>query len=286
MVQPSGDFTPIPVQVLWQVGSCGAGEDQFNAPHGVAIDAATGDVIVADTGNQRIVRLDSQGQVVSTWGEAGEGPSQFQEPVDLVVEPAGTILVLDAVNQRLLRFSPDGQFQTTFGAELTFYRPRGLGMDAAGQLAIADTGGVRILRLDPNGGLQSQVGGPESDLARQQPTDAALTPGGDLYFVEAESGAISKMGADGGLNRWSGPIPASTIDGPHLALRPAGGLYVSDPEGRRVLVFDGGGMPLGQFGAEVGLAKPAGLAAIQGSNGDLVALVDSQGCRVLLFEVA
>ena len=115
----------------------------------MAIDAVTGDVLVADTGNQRIVRLDAQGQVISAWGQAGEGPDQFQEPVDLVVEPAGTVLVLDAVNQRLLRFSPDGQFQTTFGAELTFYRPRGLGIDAAGQLAVADTGGVRIMRLRP-----------------------------------------------------------------------------------------------------------------------------------------
>lgn len=285
LVQPSGDFTPIPAQLLWQIGSCGEGEDQFNAPHGVAIDSATGDVLVADTGNRRIVRLDSQGKVLSVWGESGEGAGQFQEPVDLVVEPAGTVLVLDAVNQRLLRFGPDGQFLDTFGAELAFYRPRGLGMDAAGQLAVADTGGVRILRLDPSGELQSQVGGPESDLARQQPTDAALTPGGDLLFVEAESGAISKLSAEGGLTRWSGPSPASTIDGPHLALRPSGGLVVSDPEGRRVLAFDAAGKPLGQFGVDAGLAKPAGLAATSGPAGDWVALVDSQACRVLLFEL-
>ena len=251
----------------------------------MAIDAATGDVLVADTGNQRIVRLDAKGQVISAWGQRGEGPDRFQEPVDLVVEPAGTVLVLDAVNQRLLRFSPDGQFQTTFGAELTFYRPRGLGIDAAGQLAVADTGGVRIMRLDPNGALQSQVGGSESDLARKQPTDAALTPGGDLFFVEAESGAISRLGADGSLNRWSGTIPASTIDGPHLALRPSGGLYVTDPEGRRVLLFDAGGKPLGQLGAEAGLVKPAGLAAVQNENGDLVVVTDSQGCRVMAFIV-
>ena len=284
-VQASGDFTPLQAEVLWQVGSCGTDDDQFNAPHGVAIDFTTGDVLVADTGNQRIVRLDAQGQVISAWGERGEGPDQFQEPVDLVVDPAGTVLVLDAVNQRLLRFSPDGQFLTTFGAELTFYRPRGLGIDAAGQLAIADTGGVRIMRLSPDGALQSQVGGPESDLADKQPTDAALTPGGDLFFVEAETGAISRLGADGSLNRWSSTIPASTIDGPHLALRPSGGLYVSDPEGRRVLAFDTGGTPLGQFGGEFGLVKPAGLAAVQDSDGDMVIVADSAGCQVLAFRV-
>ncbi len=284
-VQSSGDFALLQAEVLWQVGSCGVGDDQLNAPRGVAIDSMTGDVLVADTGNQRIVRLDAQGQVISAWGQSGESPDQFQEPVDLVVEPAGTVLVLDAVNQRLLRFSPDGQFQSTFGADLTFYRPRGLGIDAAGQLAIADTGGVRIMRLGPDGALQSQVGGPESDVAAMQPTDAALTPGGDLFFVEAESGAISRLGADGSFSRWSGTIPASTIDGPHLALRPGGGLYVSDPEGRRVLVFDAGGKPLGQFGGEFGLVKPAGLAAVQDSDGDTVIVADSAGCQVLAFRV-
>jgi hypothetical protein len=195
-------------------------------------------------------------------------------------------LALDAVNQRLLRFTPEGQFVATFGAERTFYRPRGFGLDAAGQIVVADTGGVRIVRLDPAGELQSQVGGPESDLARRQPTDAALSATGDLYFVEAESGGITRLAADGSLTRWGGPALASTIDGPHLALLPAGGVVVTDPEGRRVLLFDPAGQPLGQFGVDAGLVKPVGIAAAQGEDGvTRVAVVDSQTCQVLVFDV-
>jgi hypothetical protein len=286
-LQPGGDFTALPAGLAWRFGGvCGAGLDQLNTPRGVAIDPATGSVFVADTGNSRIVHLDAQGQFVAVWGAAGEGPDQFQEVVDLAVEPDGRVLALDAVNQRLLRFTPDGQFVATFGAEWTFYRPRGLGLDAAGQIVVADTGGVRIVRLDPAGELQSQVGGPESDLARRQPTDAALSATGDLYFVEAESGSITRLAADGSLTRWGGPALASTIDGPHLALLPAGGLVVSDPEGRRVLLFDPAGQPLGQFGVEAGLVKPVGIAAAQGEEGvTRVAVVDSQTCQVLLFDV-
>jgi DNA-binding beta-propeller fold protein YncE len=216
----------------------------------------------------------------------GEDPAG-QEVVDLAVEPGGNVVALDAVGQQLLRFTPDGQFVASFGVEQTFYRPRGLGLDAAGQVVVADTGGVRIVRLDPSGALQSQVGGPDSDLARQQPTDAALTPGGDLFFVEAESGAITRLAADGSLTRWSGPALASTIDGPHLAVLPAGGLVVSDPEGRRVLLFTADGQPLGQFGVDAGLVKPVGIAAAPGSNGAIrVAVADSQTCQVVMFEVA
>jgi 4-amino-4-deoxy-L-arabinose transferase-like glycosyltransferase len=288
VAQPAGDFTSLPAALLWSFGAaCGPGLDQLNNPRGVAIDPASGDVFVADTGNSRIVRLSADGQFLAAWGAAGEGPDQFMEVVDLVVEPDGRVLALDAVNQRLLRFTPDGQFVATFGAEWTFYRPRGLGIDAAGQIVVADTGGVRIVLLDPAGGLQGQIGGPESNVARQQPTDAALAPGGELYFVEAENGAVTRRAVDGGLSRWSGPAPASTIEGPHLALLPAGGLAVSDPEGRRVLLFDAVGRPLGQFGVDAGLVKPVGIAAAPGPDGvTRVAVVDSQRCQVVMFEVA
>lgn len=286
-VQPAGDFSPLPVELAWSYGGvCGAEPGQLDSPRGAAIDPASGDVFVADTGNGRIVHLDANGQFVAGWGQPGEGTDQFMEVVDLAVAPDGSVLALDAVNQRLLRFTPDGQIIATFGAQWTFYRPRGLGLDAAGQIAVADTGGVRIVRLDPAGELQGQVGGPDSDLARRQPTDAALTPGGDLYFVEAESGAVTRLAADGSMSRWSGPALASTIEGPHLALLPAGGLAVSDPEGRRVLLFDPAGQPLGQFGVDAGLVKPVGIAAAPGLDGATrVAVADSQTCRVLVFEV-
>ena len=58
-----------------------------------------------------------------------------------------------------------------------------------------------------------------------------------------------------------------------------------EAEGRRVLVFDAGGKPLGQFGGEFGLVKPAGLAAVQDSDGDTVIVADSAGCQVLAFRV-
>ncbi len=287
LLPTSGDFTPLPAGVAWSFGGvCGPGLDQLASPRGVAIDPASGDVFVADTGNGRIVHLDAGGRFVAAWSAAAEGVDPAtQELVDLAVEPDGNLLLLDAAGQQLLRFTPDGQFIASFGAEQTFYRPRGLGVDAAGQIVVADTGGVRIVELSPAGQRQSQIGGPESDVARQQPTDAALTPGGDLYFVEAESGAITRLAADGSLTRWSGPALASTIDGPHLAVLPAGGLVVSDPEGRRVLLFTADGQPLGQFGLDAGLVKPVGIAAAPGGEGlTRVAVVDSQMCRVVMFE--
>ena len=286
--RPAGSFAALQADVLWSYGSCGADDGQLSSPRGVAVDAQTGDVFVADTGNARVVRLDADGNLLGAWGTGGDAPvaagAEGPEPVDLVVESDGSVLVLDAVGQRLQRFTSDGQLVATFGDNLTFYRPRGLGIDPGGQLAVADTGGLRIVRLDPSGALLSQLGGPESDLARGQPTDAVLSPGGDLYFVEAETGVVTLSAADGRMDRWAGPALASTIEGPHIAWLPAGGLAVTDPEGRRVLLFSPDGQPDGQFGAEAGLAKPVGVAASGAADGVLI-VADSQGCRVVAFQV-
>ncbi len=287
-VRPSGEFPVLPATVLWTYGGvCGGGVDQLSTPRGVAISPVTGDVFIADAGNGRIVRLSVDGAFLAAFGEAGPGPDQFQEAFDLVVEPTGMVVVLDATAQQLLRFTPDGEYLTTFGADLTFYRPRGLGVDLVGQLVVADTGGVRIVKLDPGGAFLGQVGGRDTGLAEKQPTDAVITPQGEIYYVEAENGAVTRIGVDGSLASWTGPFPASTIDGPHLAWRPAGGLYVSDPEGRRVLVFDANGQPVGQLAADLGLAKPVGIAAAAGDAGtERVIVVDSQSCQVIALATA
>ncbi|MEA3336772.1 MAG: glycosyltransferase family 39 protein [Chloroflexota bacterium] len=284
----ANDLPQLEAKVRWRIGSCGSGENQFSSPRGVAVDLSNGSVYVADTGNFRIVVLGEQGVIEKVWGGQGEGVDQFQEPVDLVVEPAGSILVLDAVGQRLLRFDPGGEFVETFGAEQAFYRPRGVGIDLAGQLEVADTGGLRIVGLDASGERLNQVGGPESEIASRQPTDAVASSGGDLYFVEAENGLITQVTAGGMVQKWGGPVPSSTIEGPHLALRPAGGLYCTDPEGRRILLFNPDGTPSGQFGAGDGLIKPVGIAAVPVAEGgsDLVVVADSQGCQVVVFEVS
>ncbi|MFZ2489768.1 MAG: PA14 domain-containing protein [Anaerolineae bacterium] len=285
--QPSTDFALLPAAVAWRYGGvCGVEEGQLAGPRGVAVAQASGDVYIADTDNSRIVRLAADGSYLSAWGAAGEGPAQFQEVVDLAVEPDGTLVALDAVNQRLSRWRADGEFVGSFGDEYTFYRPRGLGSSPAGQLVIADTGGVRLVRLDATGALLGQAGGQASDLARQQPTDAALAATGDLYFVEAESGVVTRIMAPGNdVQRWIGPGAASTIAGPHLALLPDGRLLVTDPEGGRVLLFDAAGAPLGQFGLDAALVKPVGVA-VADPAGSRILVADNAGCQVVAFDLA
>ncbi|MBC8447256.1 MAG: glycosyltransferase family 39 protein [Chloroflexi bacterium] len=282
-VGPAGEFPVLELDLLWQVGRCGSGKAEFQMPRGVAVDAA-GNVYVADADNRRVVKLSAEGEPLLSWGKEGEGDGQFVEPFDLVVDAQGNVVVLDAVAHRLQRFTPEGQFLVAFGRDLAFYRPRGLGIDAQDNLYVADTGGVRLLKVSPEGARLAQVGGPEEQIGPGQPTDVGVSPSGDIYLVEAMSGILWRLDAGGAvLERW--PVgQANTLDSPHIAIGPVGNVYVTDPEGGRVLVFSADGQPLGQFGS-LGdgpgqFRKPVGIAV--GSDGRVI-VSDSHGCRVVAF---
>ena len=49
-------------------GSSGSGAGQLSGPQGVAVDNSTGDLYVADQGNQRVVKFDATGNFILTFG--------------------------------------------------------------------------------------------------------------------------------------------------------------------------------------------------------------------------
>ncbi|HEV7494480.1 NHL repeat-containing protein [Baekduia sp.] len=50
------------------IGSFGSGAGQLSNPRNVAVDQSTGDLYVADTGNQRVVKFDSSGSFILAFG--------------------------------------------------------------------------------------------------------------------------------------------------------------------------------------------------------------------------
>jgi tripartite motif-containing protein 71 len=72
-------------------GSDGTGDGQFNYPYGVALDSS-GNVYVADSGNNRVQKFNSDGTFISKWGSKGIGDGQFKDavgPLRTAVDPSG-----------------------------------------------------------------------------------------------------------------------------------------------------------------------------------------------------
>jgi sugar lactone lactonase YvrE len=86
----------------------------FSKPAGVAVDAE-GNLYVADTWNNRIEIFDADGNFVSTFGKAGDGPGYFARPKGVAIDGDGHIWVADGMQDRVQVFDKEGQLLISFG---------------------------------------------------------------------------------------------------------------------------------------------------------------------------
>ncbi len=91
-------------------GGRGRGEGQFLAPHGIDADPA-GNVVVADTGNDRVAVLYNDGRLMSARRQltAVAPGDSLSRPYDVVLTPDEGVWVSDTGNRRLVLFGLDGE---------------------------------------------------------------------------------------------------------------------------------------------------------------------------------
>ncbi|MFQ5811810.1 MAG: flippase activity-associated protein Agl23 [Anaerolineae bacterium] len=278
-------------------GSQGKGNGQFQDPRGIAVDEA-GNVYVADSGNHRIQKFDSNGQFLTQWGSEGDGPGQFKEPWGIAVDAEGHVYVADTWNHRIQKFDAEGNFlrqwgsfRDTGGAAVGdggfFWGPRDIGIDAAGNVYVTDTGNKRVQVFGPDGQFLDQWGGfGVEDGLMDEPVGVAIDEEGNIYVADTWNQRVQKFDQDlkfvtaWPINGWYGQ---SVVNKPYLAAA-EGRVYVTDPEGYRVLVFDQGGEFVATFG-EYGFdsksfSLPTGIAVDGDGN---VYVIDSANHRVMKF---
>jgi DNA-binding beta-propeller fold protein YncE len=134
-------------------GTAGNGAGEFNHPSAVAVDGA-GDVYVADTYNNRVVKLTAGGGVLGEWGSAGTGDGRFRSPSGVAVDGAGEVYVLDGENNRVELFDANGHFLAKWGQRGPglgeFSKPVGLAVGCDGAVYVADTFNNRVQRFSPD----------------------------------------------------------------------------------------------------------------------------------------
>ena len=72
-------------------------------PGGLAADP-DGNIYFVDAANYRIVKMDSDGRTLATWGGVGKGDGNFVEPKDLVLDNRGYLFVLDSSINMVQKF--------------------------------------------------------------------------------------------------------------------------------------------------------------------------------------
>ncbi len=124
---------------LGKAGVAGDGDDVFNQPSDVLV-VPNGAIFVADghssSGNNRIVKFDSKGRFIKTWGSTGAEAGEFRDPHALAMDSTGRLFVGDRGNARIQIFDQDGNHLETW---TSFGRPSGLFIDANDTLYSADS---------------------------------------------------------------------------------------------------------------------------------------------------
>lgn len=287
-----------PALILNPSGVAGTAEGQLSSPRNMEV-GPDGLIYVADSGNHRIQVFDRDGQFVRGWGSFGAEPGQFNEPWGLAVDD-NYLYVADTWNHRIQKFTLGGEWVGSFGQSGSpaaddstgdvglFFGPRDVVLVGQDQLLVTDTGNHRLQLLTREGSFISQIGSFGNQLGQfNEPVGLAAAPDGTIYVADTWNGRIQRLSADlvpAGEWRVEAWVGQSINNKPYLAADSAGRVYVTDPEGYRVLIFSGSGAYLnrfGQFGADANsLGLPNGLAV---GPDDSLWVADSGNHRVLSF---
>ncbi|MGA2489287.1 MAG: flippase activity-associated protein Agl23 [Anaerolineales bacterium] len=128
-------------------------------PRGIIVDSQ-GHVIVADTGNKRIVIYDADGNFLSQFGGEGTGAGQFDEPVGLALDSQGNLYVADTWNKRIQVFVPNSdktnytfsvQWDISGWSSQSLDNKPYLAIDQQGHIFATDPDSFRILEFTTSG---------------------------------------------------------------------------------------------------------------------------------------
>ena len=246
-------------------------------PESVAADAS-GNRYVADTYNNRVLKLSSTG-VVSTLGFSG-----LNKPKGLAVDGTGKVYVSDSVNHRVLAITTGGTVSTV-GAGLG--TPEDLAVASSGSVYVVDTssGGHQVWKI-PSGGVPAVV--PFTGLVA--PAGIAVDAS-ETVVVADSSGSGTRI-----VKRTSGGVQTTTEQpsinyATGLALDGAGNLFVADANDHQIAKITPTGsvnwVPFGRIttpGAAGVAVDAAGTTYVTDSTDDLVrAYSPASGLRLLPF---
>lgn len=165
-------------------------------PRGLAV-TPSGSVLVADTGNKRVVEYTANGQYVRQIGGGGIILGRFEEPVDVAIQPStGNVLVADAWNRRIQVLSsalePLAEWPMPTWESQDIWDKPFLAPAADGTVYASDPQFSQVFVIDANGTVQASFGKFGVELNRfAKPTGLAVDPQtGALLVADADNNRV------------------------------------------------------------------------------------------------
>jgi trimeric autotransporter adhesin len=208
---------------------------KIDYPYSVAVDSS-GNLYIADTGNNRIRKVTVGGIISTVAGNGGSGYSgdggtatlaKLDSPMGVAVDSSGNLYIADTWNNRIRKVTAGGIISTVAGngnsgysgdggtatlAQLDY--PTGVAVDSSGNLYIADTWNSRIRKVTAGGIISTVAGngnsgysgdGGTATLAQlDYPIGVAVDSSGNLYIADTWNSRIRKVTAGGIISTVAG----------------------------------------------------------------------------------
>jgi DNA-binding beta-propeller fold protein YncE len=230
--------------------------------------------------------MDIDGNVLHEWGTYADGAGTpigngtFNEPWGIAVGPDGSVYVTDTWNHRVEKFTAEGKFVTAWGVfgqgetPMSFYGPRGLAVDSEGRVYVTDTGNKRVAVFDADGNFLTDFGSAGFDPGQfDEPVGIAIDREGTVYVADTWNKRIQTFApieTEGGLmfapvKQWDvyGWFGQSLDNKPFIAVNDALHVFITDPDGYRVMEFDPNGVLVrvwDDLDTDPSLGIPSGIA--------------------------
>lgn len=139
------------------------GKEWLERPTGLAWDANTALLYVADTQAHQIKVFDVTGRLVRTIGQRGEAPGEFNFPTYLALSK-GKLIVADTMNARIQMITlDDSAAPIVFGERGIqvghFARPKGVAVDAESNIYVIESYYDHLLIFDSQARFLLPIGG-------------------------------------------------------------------------------------------------------------------------------
>jgi sugar lactone lactonase YvrE len=250
-------------------------------PEGV--DCGENHMVVADSGNHRLVRYTIQDKTISFKAEIAL-PKAY--PLVIHLDSGGDIFVLDGKERRIMQLGPEGEAKGFLDPanlpEPNKMVPKSFVIDREDNFYVLDIFSSRVLKIGKDGKFLRQLLFPGNSGFI---SDLALTPRGDLLLLDSVAGVVYKAGPDAdAFSVLTANMKEYSNFPDRLTTDAQGTIYVVDQYGSGIIILGSDGSFLGRqsgMGWEESLLRYP--SQVCNNGGSEIFVVDRNNNRVQIF---